>query len=350
MLVTKQKILRRFWYPILPAERLADGPKGFRLLGEDIVLWRDAARVAHAAQDRCCHRTSKLSPGWVDGDLIVCPYHGWAYDGTGACKRIPQAKDQTRAIKFSIPAYRTEERYGYVWVALEEPLFGVPEFEEHDAPGWRTIHQFYEPWKAAGLRVMENSFDWAHFSFVHRATFGDQEQPDPAKSQIDEHPWGFVARTVAPVVNRGDAAKITGVEGTRTERHMTAHWYMPFARKLHIAYPSGTHHSIVTIATPIDDGTSQICQWVYRNDTEAQVKAADAIAFDRQITGEDKAILEATDPDVPLDRASGIEFHMPSDRPGLIMRDMLRGLLAAHGETEVRRDGEFPSGSARAAE
>jgi phenylpropionate dioxygenase-like ring-hydroxylating dioxygenase large terminal subunit len=346
MLVTQQKILRRFWYPVLPTSRLDDGPKPFTLLGENLALWRDSKGQAHAVEDRCCHRTAKLSPGWVDGDLIVCPYHGWAYDGSGACKRIPQAKDPNRAVKFGVKSFRAAERYGYVWVALDEPLFDIPEFEEHDAPGFRTIHQFYEPWAAAGLRVMENSFDWAHFSFVHRATFGDQEQPDPAKSEIEEKPWGFVARTVAPVVNRGDAARITGVAAERTERRMTASWYMPFARKLHIAYPSGTRHSIVTIATPIDDRRSHICQWIYRNDTEAEVKAADAIAFDRTITGEDKEILEATDWDVPLDRNSGIEFHMPSDRPGLIMRDMLKALLARHGESEVRGDSSPDAASA----
>jgi phenylpropionate dioxygenase-like ring-hydroxylating dioxygenase large terminal subunit len=197
---------------------------------------------------------------------------------------------------------------------------------------------------------MENSFDWAHFSFVHRATFGDQEQPDPAKSEIEEKPWGFVARPVAPVGNRGDAARITGVAAERTERRMTANWYMPFARKLHIAYPSGVHHSIVTVATPIDDRRSQICQWIYRNDTEEQVRAADAVAFDAKVVAEDKEILEATDWDVPLDQNSGLEFHMPSDRPGLLMRRMLRDLLAAHGEAEIRRDGPAPSGRVAAAE
>jgi len=350
MLVTKQPVLRRFWYPVMPAAMLKDGPKPFRLLGEDIVLWLDAGGAPHAAEDRCCHRTAKLSPGWVDGDALVCPYHGWAYDGTGACVRIPQAKDPTRKVNFRISAYRAQLRYDHVWVALAEPLFGIPEFEEHDDPAYRTIPEFYDVWACAGLRVMENSFDWAHFSFVHRATFGDQEHPDPARSQIDEQPWGFTVRTVAPVVNRGLGKTVTGSDDAVTERRMTANWYMPFARKLHIAYPSGVHHSIVTVATPIDDRHSQICQWIYRNDSEEQVKAADAVAFDAKVVAEDREILEATDWDVPLDQNSGLEFHMPSDKPGLVMRRMLRDLLAAHGESEIRRDGPAPAGRVAAAE
>ncbi len=70
-------------------------------------------------------------------------------------------------------------------------------------------------------------------------------------------------------------------------------------------------------------------------DTDAP--AADIIAFDRRVTEEDRAVLEGTDYDVPLDMNSGVERHMPSDQPGLVMRRMLLELLAAHGESEQTR-------------
>ena len=96
-------------------------------------------------------------------------------------------------------------------------------------------------------------------------------------------------------------------------------------------------HVLITCATPIDDERSMIVQFVFRNDTETQVPTQAVIAFDRQVTFEDKFILESTDPDVPLD-SSG-ELNMASDKPGLIMRRKLLDLLHAHGETEVRRAG-----------
>jgi hypothetical protein len=108
---------------------------------------------------------------------------------------------------------------------------------------------------------------------------------------------------------------------------MRGRWYMPFLRKLRIRYPNGLSHSIVTAATPIDDRSCQIVQFVYRNDTEADAKAEDIIAFDRMVTDEDRGILESTDWDVPLDQA-GIEMNMPSDRPGVLMRKMLLKALA----------------------
>jgi hypothetical protein len=96
---------------------------------------------------------------------------------------------------------------------------------------------------------------------------------------------------------------------------------------LRINYPNGLVHIVVNTATPIDDKSSQIVQFCLRNDTEAQTKAADAIAFDRQVTLEDKAILETTDYDVPLD--AKFEQHMMTDRPGLMMRRKLAAMLSA---------------------
>ena len=63
--------------------------------------------------------------------------------------------------------------------------------------------------------------------------------------------------------------------------------------------------------------------------------AADINAFDRQVTEEDRYILETTEYDVPLDLTAKVEAHMPSDRPGMMMRKKLLALFAEHGEVEV---------------
>lgn len=182
---------------------------------------------------------------------------------------------------------------------------------------------------------MENSFDNSHVAFVHRESFGNVEEPEPASSEVIETKYGLEFKSEIPVMNRGLGSAITGGTEERTIRYTNARWYMPFTRKLGITYPSGLKHSIVTSATPIDDGSSMIVQFVFRNDTEEQAKAADIIAFDRRVTDEDRPILESTEPDVPLEMTSRREFHMPSDKPGLIMRRRLLELLRTHGESEV---------------
>jgi len=65
MLVTKQPVLRKFWYPVIPIANLSDGPKSFTLLKQKIVLWLDELGNPAAAKDQCCHRSAQLSLGTV---------------------------------------------------------------------------------------------------------------------------------------------------------------------------------------------------------------------------------------------------------------------------------------------
>ena len=67
MLVTQQKVLRRFWYALMPISQLKDGPLPFTLLGEKLVVWLREDGTPAALQDRCCHRTARLSKGFVEG-------------------------------------------------------------------------------------------------------------------------------------------------------------------------------------------------------------------------------------------------------------------------------------------
>jgi phenylpropionate dioxygenase-like ring-hydroxylating dioxygenase large terminal subunit len=336
VLVTRQPVLRRFWYPAMPEAMLAGGPRPFRMFGRDLVLWRTAGGRFAAMADRCCHRTARLSRGWIDGETLVCGYHGWTYDCAGKCVRIPQAEAAPPA-GARVETFRCEARYGYAWVCLGEPLAPIPELPEDGQPGYRRIHEFYETWRCAGLRIMENGFDNAHFAFVHKTSFGRRDDPTVDAGTITPTDYGFVYESVMPVVNPDIQRKNLGMASRDTKRIMRKHWYLPFARKLELGYPNGLVHAIVGVATPIDDSTVQWCQWCYRNDTEADAPAAGVIAFDRQVTDEDRAILEATDWDVPLEVYTGEERSMPSDRPGIEMRKRLAALLAAHGETEVRR-------------
>src|SRR4051794_8639178 len=130
MLVTQEEGLRNFWYAVIRASELSTGPKPFTLLGEKLVLWLDETGKPAAAQDRCCHRSAKLSKGWVEDGAIICPYHGWGYAPSGACVRMPQLEGKHVPKTYCIPAYRCQEKYGYVWVCLGEPRCDVPDFPE----------------------------------------------------------------------------------------------------------------------------------------------------------------------------------------------------------------------------
>lgn len=328
MRVTQHPIFKRFWYPVIPSSHLADGqPHAFELLGQKLVLWLDEVGQVGVLGDRCCHRTALLSLGQVNNGAIQCPYHGWEFDTTGTCTHVPQlAPTATIPKTYCVPAFRCQERYGYVWVALAEPLFDIPHIPEADDPTFRQIHQFYEPWNTSGLRIMENSFDAAHGNFVHAASWGDQQNPiPPSVDDIRETRDGFVLKNQVAVLNPDIQKKNLGIQANTTLRTNTRQWFMPFCRTLKITYPNGLIHLIFTAATPVGDRTSQLVQFCLRNDTEADASTADIIAFDRQVTHEDQAVLEHTDWDSSL--ALSAEEHMPSDKPGILMRRRLAALL-----------------------
>jgi phenylpropionate dioxygenase-like ring-hydroxylating dioxygenase large terminal subunit len=346
MLTSRQAVFRKFWHAVMPLSMLAEGrPQPFTLLGERIVLFLDGQGQPAALKDRCCHRTAQLSKGRCVNGALECGYHGWTYDRGGRVIRIPQYEPE-RAIPadYCTPAYRCEARYGYAWVALEEPIAAIPEIPEFNAPGWRTIFQFYETWATSPMRALENSFDNSHFSFVHRATFGVAAQPKPSRYELVERDGGFYAETVIAATNPPAFHRVSGVTTELTTRHMRNAYFLPFSRRLDIEYPSGdeaagkpgVRHIIINCFTPIDDGHIQLCQWLFRNDTEADCPAELLIDFDHVITREDKDILESTDPDAVVDtRRRGVEYSMDSDRPGMLIRKHLMELLARHGEAEV---------------
>ena len=347
MLVTRQPVFRKFWHAVMPLTALADGPRPFTLLGTDIVLFLDEQGEPAALLDRCCHRTAKLSRGFcVDAagqacaqGRLSCGYHGWTYNRGGRVVRIPQY-DPAREIPadYRTPAFHCVARHGYAWVALEDPIADIPPIPEFGAPGWRTIFQFHETWATSPIRALENSFDNAHFSIVHRATFGVAAAPVPSRYELIENDAGFHAETIVDATNPAAYQRISGVTDPITTRHMRNAYYLPFSRRLDIEYPSGIRHVIINCFTPIDDGHIQLCQWLFRNDTEADCPAQMLIDFDQVITREDKDILEATDPDALVDlRRRGVEYSMDSDRPGILIRRHLMALLGRHGEAEVHR-------------
>ena len=344
MLTTRQPVFRKFWHAVMPLTRLEGGPQPFTLLGENIVLFLDEHGAPAALKDRCCHRTARLSKGWCpkEGELrgkLQCGYHGWTYDRSGRVVHIPQyAADRAIPADYRTPSYHCTARYGYAWVALDEPIADIPAIPEFGDAGWRTIFQFYEAWNTSPMRALENSFDNSHFSFVHRATFGVAAQPAPSKYELVESETGFYAETVIPATNPEKFHRISGVEDAVTTRHMRNAYFLPFSRRLDIEYPSGIRHVIINCFTPIDDGRMQLCQWLFRNDTEADCPAQMLIDFDAEITLEDKDILESTDPDAAIDpRRRGVEYSMDSDRPGMLIRKKLFELLRRYGEEEMHR-------------
>src|SRR5262245_27183099 len=85
------KWLRRFWHPIyIAADLKHDWPRQVRLMCEDYALFRGASGKIYLTQPHCPHRLTRLDLGWMNGDTVVCRYHGWQFNPeTGACVKQP---------------------------------------------------------------------------------------------------------------------------------------------------------------------------------------------------------------------------------------------------------------------
>src|SRR5438034_122757 len=84
------ELLRRYWMPIAAETEMEDTPvKPVRLMGEDLVLYRDGAGTYGLLDRHCCHRRADLSYGYVQECGLRCNYHGWLYDERGRCLAQP---------------------------------------------------------------------------------------------------------------------------------------------------------------------------------------------------------------------------------------------------------------------
>ena len=100
------KLMRRYWIPIAPyAQFLEDPVRKVRVLGEDLVLYKNRQGGLGLIGDRCLHRLVDLQWGIPDAHGLRCPYHGWLYDQMGQCIDTPlEAPESTFKQRLKLPA------------------------------------------------------------------------------------------------------------------------------------------------------------------------------------------------------------------------------------------------------
>ena len=212
--------LRQCWHPVGYSSKLTNEPRRAQLLGELIVLWRDSSGKAHALADMCIHRGTALSIGWVTGDEIVCPYHGWRFASSGACTLIPQLEDPTRIpSKARVNAYQCKERYGLLWVSLDDPRWPLPEIPEFESAEFQLVSTGPYEWRADASRQLENFTDFGHFAWVHPGILGDPNRPVVPKHTVEAKGHVIHYEVVRPEAQRNDKFPIFFNESQTGFRH-----------------------------------------------------------------------------------------------------------------------------------
>jgi 5,5'-dehydrodivanillate O-demethylase len=162
-------LLRRYWYPVAAAEELRTAwTKRVRLLGEDLVLFRDRSGTVGLIAEQCPHRRASLAYGIPQADGIRCPYHGWKFDATGQCREMPnEPAGSTFAERVQTPAYPVEALGGMLFAYLGPlPAPKLPRLDGFVVPGMvRMIGQTLV--ECNWLQIMENSLDPVHTEWLH---------------------------------------------------------------------------------------------------------------------------------------------------------------------------------------
>ncbi len=200
------KLLRRYWIPFAGASEFdAAATKPVRLMGEDLVAYKDLSGVYGLIDRHCCHRRADLSYGYVEACGLRCNYHGWLYDEKGACIGQPyedlahpqnNLKDKVR-----IKAYPVRECAGLLFTYMGPSP--VPEFPVW-APfawkgGFREVVRSEIP--CNWFQCQENSIDPVHFEWMHdnwseRLNGGHEYAAKHLQLAFDELEYGFAYRRV----------------------------------------------------------------------------------------------------------------------------------------------------------
>lgn len=188
------RFLRRFWQPVCCSYELEAGKAlPIRIMSENFTLYRGESGAPYLIADRCAHRGTQLSVGWVEGECIRCFYHGWKYDGAGQCVEQP-AEAESFVATVRVASYPLREYLGLLFVYLGEgeppPLPRYPSFENADitldVAGLRRICNYFNN--------VENSLDNAHVRFVHRRhrdSVQDHIRIGDPMISVEESEWGI---------------------------------------------------------------------------------------------------------------------------------------------------------------
>jgi 5,5'-dehydrodivanillate O-demethylase oxygenase subunit len=250
------ELFRRYWHPIAASAQLDENPvRPVRILGEDLVLYRDGQGRVGLVAERCAHRRVKLRYGIPENEGLRCPYHGWMFDATGQCIEQPaepagsQFKD-----KVKITAYPVEELAGLVFAYLgPNPAPLLPRW---DRLVWDNVFRCIEisDIPCNWLQCMENSPDTLHTAWLHGRFFqhwmARQGIPESDPKHRLAKGWMTPIGEVSFEVTDYGMIRRREVNGDKTGEHWTVGQPMMFP---HVGCVSGSGTDAIVWRVPVDD-------------------------------------------------------------------------------------------------
>ena len=257
-LIHVSNVLRDHWYIVCRAEQVASGPVGRTVLGEAVVVFRDASGKIGVLADRCAHRNLALSRGKVTDDGLRCAYHGWTWATDGHCANIPAACDgDCSAIR--VKSYEAVEQQGFVWVWMPAENgagsnAGPVVFPGMEETGWRHFLMERE-FDAAAFHCVENFLDVPHTAHVHRGLFRGEESKEIEIEITGGADW-IQAEFLGEERMDSWIGKLLVPEGSEI-RH-TDRFQLPFVTRVDYRMSEKRQYIVMSQCTPISETKTRV--------------------------------------------------------------------------------------------
>ena len=338
--------LRRYWHPVAgEAEFQNAAIRPVRVLGEDLVVYRDLSGNFGAMARHCPHRRADLSYGYVESNGLRCNYHGWLFDRQGKCIEQPYDDIARPEAEFKArictTAYEAQVFAGLVWIYMgSKPAPLIPDWEAFNWSNGFVQVSFAEV-PCNWLQCQENAIDPVHLEWMHTNWSIRQSGrlgpygPRHLKLAFEEFEYGFIYKRITDASSATDDLWTVG---------RVALWPNGFCPGEHFDWH-----------TPIDDETTLRVTWAFSrvpSEMEPYVQEKPVPAWRGPVKGDDGRWL--------VERPANQDFvawvgqgaiadrtqeHLAASDEGVIM--LRRRLLA---ELEAVANGAEPKGLIRSAE
>jgi len=340
-------IVRDQWYVAAYGSEVTRTFLARTICNEPIVFYRTGNGAPVALADRCVHRRYPLSESRLDGDKVVCGYHGFTYDTDGSCVSVP---GQTRIPRTArVTSYPVVEQDSFIWVfigdpklAAERPIPRAPWLNPESESGFVTVAGM-EPIRSRYSLLVDNLLDLSHETYLHGGYIGTPEvaQTPIETSADDEANIVRVSRRMADAECPPFYANSTGVSG-RITRWQDIEYHAPCLYLLHsrvapvgsLPHEDGTDpdafHTEITYAITPETDHSVLDFWMVSRDFARD----DATVTEFMAKNNHTVVMQDVDAlnileGVIADEPEGFqELSINIDAGGLAARRMLQRLAA----------------------
>jgi len=346
---------KKCWYVAATSDEVTDSPLGRRLLGKDVVLWRGASGQITAFQNRCAHRAFPLSHSTVDGDQLVCGYHGCTYDTDGKCVHIPSQPQVPTGMR--VPVFPALEEPPFIWIWLGQPAAATgtqaPRTPWINDPAWST---FGSAWRVGAnyMMVHEHYLDFSYAPILHRRDVPAEISSMPAFNDIEVTETTVSYTRLLPAAQLVDwEADATGLDrGLTYKRRESGTFASPAIHRQYWEIEAPDGQAYITTRThgltPETETTTHVFMQASRNyRTDRDEVTTGLRSFLDEVARRDVSVLEMASNHSGYDGwRGGVEFQ--ADAAALRARRIVGVMLAKEAGRSAIRPGLAPTSRSEA--